>query len=134
MLVASLGFNIGCYNTAMVSKDELKARVEQVDISILTNDSLEYKFSKGNYRIQGDTLSGYGIRRGNVTTDVVLDASLPFAQVHSIEIREFDLAKTIFLCAGIGLGGVLLYTLLFRHDAPPTFVGPGIVAVSESSH
>jgi hypothetical protein len=115
VLVASLSFYIGCYSTEMVSKDELKAKVEQLDITIFTKDSLEYKFSKENYRIQGDTLSGYGIRRWNVSTDVIFDASLPFADIDSIETREFDPTRTIVLCGGIGLGVVLIITLLFRH-------------------
>jgi hypothetical protein len=100
----------------MVSKDEFKARAEQADITIFTKDSLDYKFSQGNYRIQADTVSGYCIRRSNSSTDVVFDASLSFADIDSIETRELDLPRTIALCGGIGLGVSLAIILLFRPD------------------
>ena len=116
VLVASLSFCTGCYSTEMVSKDELKAKDEPVDITIFTRDSLEYKFSKENYRIQGDTLSGYGMRTGNVSTVVVLDARISIAEIDSIEAREFSLPHTILLCGGIGFVGVLIITLLSRRD------------------
>ena len=134
MLLASLSFYIGCYSTEMVSKDTLKAKVEQVDITVFMKDSLVYKFSKENYRIQGDTLSGYGIRQRNLSTDVVFAASLPFAEIDSIETRNVDPARTIALCGGIGLGVVLIITLLFRHDQAPTMALPGAVAGAKASN
>ena len=112
VLVASLSFSIGCYSTEMVSKDEIKTRIDPVDITIYTKDSLEYKFSKECYRIQGDTLSGYGIRTSNRSSSIVLDASLSFADITSIETRQFSLIRTILLCAGVGLGTVLIIEIL----------------------
>jgi hypothetical protein len=112
VIVASLSFYLGCYSTEMVSKDEIKARIDHVDITICTKDSLAYKFSKENYRIEGDTLSGYGIRTSNRSSDIVLDASLSFADITSIETREFSLIRTILLCAGVGLGTVLIIEIV----------------------
>ena len=126
LLLASFSYYVGCYSTEVASKDELKEKVEQVDITIFTKDSLEYKFSKDNYRIRGDTLSGYGIRRGNVSTEVVLDARISFANIDSIETQELNLPHTILLCGGIGFIGVLIITLLFKRDqtlmVTPTYV------------
>jgi hypothetical protein len=117
-LVASLLFYIGCYNTEMVSKEGLKARVEQYNITVSTKDSLEYKFLKDNYRVQGDTLTGFGVRKSNNFSDIVLDASLPFADITSIETKEFSLGKTFLLCSGVGLGAALIIKILFTHDQP----------------
>jgi hypothetical protein len=116
VLVVSLSFYIGCYSTEMVSIDELRARADQADITVFTKDSLEYTFSIGNYRIQADTLSGYGVRRSNASADAVFDASLSFADIDSIKTREFDPPRTIALCGGIGLGVFLVIMLLFRDN------------------
>ena len=113
VLLASLSLLIGCYSTAMISKDEFNARAEQVDIIVVTKDSFEYTFLKENYRIRGDTLSGSGKRTRNSSTEIVLDARLPFDAITSIENQEFDLTRTAGLCAGAGLGGLIIYTLLF---------------------
>jgi len=112
VLVASLLFSIGCYNTEMVTKEGLKARAEQVDITVFTSDSLEYKFLKTDYSIQGDTVSGFGIRRRNTVATVVLDASLPLASITSIETRELDPTKTILLCGGVVVGVALIILIL----------------------
>jgi hypothetical protein len=134
VLVASLSFYIGCYSTEMVSKDELKAKSGQVDITIFAKDSLEYEFTKGNYRILGDTLSGYGIRKQKVSTEVISDASLSFAVIDSIQTREFDLPRTIAFCGGIGLGVVVIITLLFQHNQSATVVVPSVVAGPRTSY
>jgi hypothetical protein len=118
LLVGSLSLYIGCYNTEMVSKEGLKPRVEQYDITVSTKDSLEYIFLKDNYRVQGDTLTGFGVRRSNRRSDIVLDASLPFADITSIETKEFSFGKTLLLCAGIGLGAAFIIKILFTHDQP----------------
>jgi hypothetical protein len=112
LLVATHSFYIGCYSTEVVSREELKTRVDQVDIGIFTRDSLKYEFAKGNYRVQGDTVSGYGIQWSNMSAAVVSNASLPFAVIDSVETRELNLARTIALCGGIGLGVVLIISLL----------------------
>ena len=124
VLVASLSLYIGCYSTEMVSKDELKAKTEQVDITVVTKDFLEYKFSQKNYRIQGDTLSGYGIRKGNMSAGIALDARLSFADMTSIESTEFSLVRTILLCSAVGLG------VLYWIARPNSTGGTGVMTGS----
>jgi hypothetical protein len=116
VLVASLMLCVGCYNTELVTKEGLKARTEQCDITVSTKDSLDYTFLKDNYRIQGDTLTGYGVRRSTGLSEVVLDASLPFANITSIAYKEFSPWKTIALCGGVGLGVLIVSELLFRQN------------------
>jgi hypothetical protein len=122
VLVASLMFYIGCYNTELLTKEGLKARVEQCDITVSTKDSLDYTFLKDNYRIQGDTLTGFGVRKSHSVSDVVLDASLPFANITAIETREFSTGKTVLLCSGVGLGAFLIGKVLFGHSQPDQMV------------
>ena len=128
ILAVSLSSYIGCYTTEIVSKEALIARVEQVDITLIMKDSLEYTFLKSDYRIQGDTLKGFGVRRSTGVSDIVLDASLPLADIISIETKEISAAKTILLCGGIGLGAAIIIAALLRHDQPPTFVTPTYVS------
>lgn len=116
ILVAALLFSCGCYTTGTVSKKDLKARADPVDITFFTKDSLEYSFSKENYRVQGDTLSGYGMRSRNAVRDVVFNASVSLADIDSIETSEFDATTTVLLCGGIGLAGAGIIALLLRHD------------------
>jgi hypothetical protein len=102
LLIASLLFCVGCYSNQTITseelnttvKEELKAEVEQRDITVFTKDSLEYEFSKEHYRIQGDTLSGFGIQtiRGK---EVRFQGSIPFADIASVKTTEFSLAQTL---------------------------------------
>lgn len=131
VLVGSLCFSIGCYNAETVSKDELKAQTEQADITVFTKDSLEYKFIKNNYQLHGDTLSGFGVRKSTVSTEIVRDARLALEDVASIETRGFNLRSTILLCGAIGLGAVLTIAMFSRSGNRDTqviaigYVGPG---------
>lgn len=116
VLVSSLLFSIGCYSPGVVTKEELKAKAERIDITVFTKDSTEYKFLKDNYRIQGDTLSGFGVRRRNMSSDIVLDASLSLSDVNSIETKKFDLMRTMLLCGGGGLFAVIIYEQFFHKE------------------
>jgi hypothetical protein len=116
VLVASLSFSIGCYSTEMVTMKEFRATPYQVDITLFTRDSLQYKFLKENYWIQGDTVKGFGVRRANVTSEIVSDASLSFADIDSIETKKFDARKTFLLLGGIGVGAVLIIAILSRRN------------------
>jgi len=109
-----LSFFIGCYSTDTATKEDLASKAALANISVYTKHSEEYDFSKGNYRVQGDSLTGYAIRRKNDSTEVVLRASLSFAAIDSIEMREFDMVRTIAFGGGIGLGVLILKTLLFK--------------------
>ena len=128
VLVASLFFSIGCYSNGTVSKDEFKTKADKDDITLFTNDSSEYKFLKGNYRVQGDTLTGFGVRKSKMSSDIVLDASLSFADIDSIETREYDGTKTILLCGGVGLGAALIMYTLLHSNEPDQAVQPSEVA------
>ena len=117
LLVGSLSFSVGCYTGVTVKKEELPKSVGESDIIVHTRDSLEYRFSGENYRVHGDTLSGYGIRRGRVLVEEALVASLPFAAVDSLEVQKFDAGRTILLCGGIGIGAALIAIMAFgRHS------------------
>jgi hypothetical protein len=127
--VASLVTFAGCYTTEMLTAEGLKAKAEPVDITVFMKDSYEYRFAKENYRIAGDTLSGYGIRKRNLSTDVVLHASCALAECDSIEGREFDLARTVSLCAGAGAVAFLLVHILWTsHSQNAAAVGIGYSA------
>ena len=120
VLAASLLFSVGCYGTGMMTKEELKARTEQVDITVFTKDSLKYEFSKDHYRIQRDTLTGWScvalLESGHPVTvntsarDSVV-TSIALADIVSLKTKEFDLTNTILLCVGVGIGGVVLFFL-----------------------
>jgi hypothetical protein len=111
ILVASLLFSIGCYNSQTITKEqlnstakkELETEFDSIDITVLTKDSSEYKFLKGNYRIHGDRLVGFGVRRiaGN---DSSFHGSISFADITSLETTEFSLADTIL---AIGLPTII---------------------------
>jgi hypothetical protein len=117
VLIASLLVSLGCYNNQTIVKEDLdratveklQAAVEERDIWLFTRDSLEYQFSKANYRIKGDTLTGFGFQTiaGQKSR---FQGSIPFAEITSLKTSEFSLATTLF---AIGLpllaaGGFLL--------------------------
>jgi hypothetical protein len=117
VLLASVSFYVGCYNNQTITREELNAiskedlntKVEQRDITVFTKDSLEYRFSKENYRIQSDTLTGIGVQMigGN---DNRFHGRIPIADITLIETEAFDLTGTIIAIGlPVGLvGGLLL--------------------------
>jgi len=110
VLVASLLFTTACYNTGIVTKEELRARNEPVDITVWTRDSLTYRFSKEHYSILGDTLSGSGVRLSAGMPDSVV-ATIALADISSIEATEFSEGKSVLLGFGIVIiatGGLIL--------------------------
>ena len=126
VLVASLLFSVGCYSTGIVTKEELKAKPKPVDIVVCTKDSLTYRFSKEQYHIQGDTLSGSGIQiRANTVVGDSVDVSLSLADIVSIEAREYRSGRTALL--GLAIGLVVLIPLIvmlvrsFRVNETPSF-------------
>lgn len=133
-LVAALLLSMGCYSTEVVSMDGLRERKGKVDITLFMKDSLQYEFAGGTYRFESDTLSGYGIRRRKGIAEVLPDVSVNLSQSDVIETRDFDVVKTILLCGGIGIGGVVIYAVLFGQSQPPTMVVPYGVATVETSH
>jgi hypothetical protein len=122
LLLAFLSWSVGCYSTEEVSKEDFKALGGQVDVIVFTTDSLSYEFSRGNYRTQGDTVSGYGIRRRNGSAEVLPALTVRLSDGDVIETRAFDLLRTAMLCGGIGLGCLILYAVLFDHPQEPTMV------------
>jgi hypothetical protein len=129
LCVALLLACAGCYTTEMVTAEGLKTRVEPAELVLFMKDAREYRFAKGNYRIAGDTISGYGIRKWNQSEDVVLDASCALADCDVIEAKEFDLPRTIALCAGAGAGALLLFHLLWPpHNQDVMVVSSGYAA------
>jgi len=133
LLVASLCFSTGCYSTAVVSKDELKATGDQIDITVYTNGSelttkderaittadmnepLRYEFPQGFYHVRGDTLIGLVPQRRDLYSEGRSDSSrtvnISFAKISSIETERFSLGLTIAAIAiPLALaGGFLLW-------------------------
>ena len=110
VLVASLLFSVGCYSTGIVTKEELKAKPEQDDITVYTKDSLEYRFHQGNYHIQADTMSGFQVSWMGPDT-FVRDSTatlIGLSDITSIERREYNHLKTILFTLGIGAIVVLI--------------------------
>ena len=110
VLITFLSFCIGCYSTHTITrgelnrttKEELKAEVERLDITVFTEGSLEYKFLKGNYGIQGDTLLGFGVQT-IARSDVPFHGSISFSDIASVKTENFSPVKTIIVI-GIPVG------------------------------
>lgn len=146
VLLASVSFYIGCYNNQTItsaelktmSNEELKAKVKNLDLTVGTKDSAEYKFTRENFRIHGDTLSGFDVQswKEHMTTaeynelvekhptltaisahssahDTVV-TSISLADITSVKTKEFSLGETIFVVLGVGAVGFLvsIYVLL----------------------
>ena len=90
------------------TNEEVKAKCEHLDIAVFTKDSLEYKFLKDNYRIQNDTLTGFGVQTIG-GTERRFQGSISFADITSVKTEEFDLTGTI---VALGLPVLLICGLL----------------------
>jgi len=111
-LFLPLLFSVGCYSSEVVTKDDVNSKAEQVDITVWTKRSLEYKFLKDNYRIHSDTLTGVGVQTtgGN---DVSFHGSIPFSDIAMLRTDEFDVgATTLAIVIPIALlFGIFLYSI-----------------------
>jgi hypothetical protein len=114
LVVSFLSF-VGCYSTSTVTKEDLKGKVGQLDITVITKDLSQYNFSKEDYRIHGDTLSGAGVRRRIMEDEVALSASIAFTDIGLIETREYSPVKTTLAWGGIVLGVGVFISLFFGH-------------------
>ena len=120
LLAGSFLFHVGCYNTETLSKDQLRATQDH-DITVKTNGALRYRFSKHQYSIVGDSLSGVGVQIIDVWPgEDRFKGSIPLSNIASIRNDEFNSRETIFIVAGS------LFVLMF--------VGGALVASGLSVH
>lgn len=119
VLVATLSFSMGCYSSQTITreqltpaaKEELKVEFEGSDITVFTKDSSEYKFLKGDYHIQGDTLQGIGVQTLG-GEERPFHGPISFTDIASLETEEFDLTATIIaISLPVGLVVVFLFAL-----------------------
>ncbi|HMK39652.1 MAG TPA: hypothetical protein VK569_09945 [Bacteroidota bacterium] len=100
-MAAFLSLFVGCYSTGTVTREELieKTQTDQADITVHMKDAREYKFSRMNYRIEGDTLFGLGRLSSVPPVPDSVVTSISFADMSSIETERFDLAVTFIVIA-----------------------------------
>lgn len=119
MFLASLSLYTGCYNNETITrggltppkKAALIAEGEHLDIKVFTGDDREYKFLKGNYRIQEDTLKGFGVVTVN-GEEKPFQGFIPFGNVTQLETEEFSVTKTVIAIAipvGLMVGLLLIW-------------------------
>jgi hypothetical protein len=100
LLVASMLFYVGCYNTEVVTKEQLKA-TSTYDINVIMKDSLEYKFLNNNYSIHGDSLSGVGVQMiDGRPTEKHFNGSLSLSEIAQIKVDKFNPRETILIVGG----------------------------------
>lgn len=121
VLIASMLSTIGCHNIETITRDQLdvatkeklNAEAERFDITVTTKDFKEYNFLKDSYRINGDTLTGFGIQTSNENEER-FHGSIPIADIASLETKEFSLWKTI-LTIGLPVASVTVFLVLLAH-------------------
>jgi hypothetical protein len=109
LLISLLLFSIGCHSTGMLTKEDLKAKPEQGDITVVTKTGSEYKFLNNNYHIQNDTLTGFGSRTLG-SFDEPFQGSIPFTDITSFKTERFNVVGTslVILVPLAIIGGALL--------------------------
>jgi hypothetical protein len=117
VLLVSLSFYVGCYTTEPVTKQELIAQGEKVDIAVYTHTSLRYDFPGGYYRVRGDTLSGIVPVRRDLFSEARYDSGRPidilFSDIKSIDTETFDVVTTILIVGGVALAGLIAVAIVF---------------------
>jgi len=97
LLAGSILLYAGCYNTETLTKEQLTATPDR-DITVITKDALKYKFSRQNYRIVGDSLSGAGVQIIDVWPgEHQFNGSIPCSNIAQISHDEYNSRKTIFI-------------------------------------
>jgi hypothetical protein len=111
----------GCTKRVPVQAPD-SGRIKARAVFVTTTDGTEYRFRWAE--VQDTTLVGHYRIEEEVSRDgfveiVEADRSLllPASQVRSIEVKRFDLERTLFLAGGTAVVGYFFQTLL-PEDAP----------------
>jgi len=125
-LCSLLLVSAGCFSTAVVTMKELETTSHKADVTLFMKDSAEYKFLQGNYHVQGDSISGFGLQTRGPNSDIVLNASLSFGDVRSMEAKQFNLGKTVLLGGAIAVTALVITKFLFfNHEAEQAITPSG---------
>jgi hypothetical protein len=120
---------IGCYSSNVISKEEFLSQSEQTDITVFTKDSSEYEFSKDQYRIAGDSLSGLAmLTKPNAFGPEGFKGSIAIADIAQVEREEFSTARTVLLVGGIGLAAAAIIVVVVASQ--PTISGGGGLGIN----
>ena len=114
-MLAFLPMWFGCYNIESATRDSIKSQEEQLEVRVMTKDSVEYRFLGENYRIEGDTLSGFGVRTQSNSSEIVFNTRLALSDMTFIETKEFKAGRTVAFIAALGVVGFLIIKVLFPH-------------------
>jgi len=103
ILVLALLSQVGCYSMSEVTKEEVITNTEYDDLTVITKDSLKYKFEKPGFYIVNDTLKGNaGIIDQDTWIREHFDANIPLSDIIMFETSEYDGTKTwIFIGATV---------------------------------
>jgi hypothetical protein len=100
LIVASISFYVGCYNTEVVTKDQLKAAFNY-DIDVIMKDSLEYRFLNNNYSIHDDSLSGVGVQMiDGRPAENYFKGSMSLSEIAQVKADKFNVKETVFIIGG----------------------------------
>jgi hypothetical protein len=122
MLMISLLFYLGCYNTTRLTKEELAVKDRLPDISVVTNDGKKYEFEERKYHIFNDSLTGFGVQKLRPPlSDIRFRGSIPLDSICVIEMKELSPAKSVLLAGGVGLAvaGIIALSNGGKESAPP---------------
>jgi len=107
---------MGCYSSAMIDpKGDEKEKIYSGKIaSVVTKDGTKYEFDKAP-TIVNDTIVG----EGKVSTEagfITKQVSIPLSDVVKVNVKEFDLGKTIWGgVAIVGVAGTIMLAIYLRH-------------------
>ena len=98
VLVVALLNLVGCYSMSELTKEEVITDKEYDDLTVITKDSLKYKFEKPDFYIVNDTLKGIaGIIDQDTRIREHFDANIPLSDIIMFETSKYDGTKTLIV-------------------------------------
>jgi len=120
MALAILNFS-GCYYSEVMSKKDVEVGEAQInlddELNVITKDSIRYSFSPGNYRIDKDSIQGFGEKEGPSSSITPFRGSVAINNIISYEQQKSDAVATVGLIAGIIVVGLLVLGLITTAEA-----------------
>jgi len=125
LILAIINLITGCYSFRSATLSEYKQFEKEEgkpkEIYVKTKDNLWYHFTNFNYRIESDTLYGWG--------KILLEdweepssINIPISNIESLGIEKKDMVRTYFAYAGIVLAviGIIAFSYIMVHIWNPS--------------
>ena len=122
LLVASLLMWTGCYDTVQLTREESTHANKHDEVTVLVDSAgtiWKYRFSKGMYRVEHDTLVGTGTKITDSGVETLSNVVIPISKIAIFEVKELNQFETLLLAGGVVGATILMVVMVGQSGGTP---------------